>query len=132
KNNSLDFMQNLANPEIGGFFNVLRVGESGARSDNIVRAVRTRFSKMNEVKWRVSCIAPQITQSFKLVFNNVNPPIVGDTTFQDVPLGIDPTTWPLDVDVAQTQASVGDGVYPGGQFKVFGDFCWGGDRSRAE
>jgi hypothetical protein len=60
--------------------------------------VRTRFSSMNVVKWKVSCIAPKITQSFKLVFNNVNPPILGDTTFEDVPIGIDPTTWPLDID----------------------------------
>lgn len=131
KNNSLDFMQNLANPQIGGFFSVMRKGESG-RSDNIVRAVRTRFSTMNIVKWKVSCIAPKITQSFKLVFNNVNPPILGDTTFEEVPIGIDPTTWPLDVDTAQTQSQAADGVYPGGRFKVFGDFCWGGDRSRAE
>ena len=100
KNNSLDFMQNLANPQIGGFFSVMRKGES-KRSDNIVRAVRTRFSTMNIVKWKVSCIAPKITQSFKLVFNNVNPPIVGDTTFEEVPIGIDPTMWPLDVDSVQ-------------------------------
>lgn len=128
KNNSVDFMQNLANPQIGGFFSVMRKGE-GTRSDGIVRAVRTRFSTMNIVKWKVSCLAPKITQSFKLVFNNVNPPILGDTTFEDVPIGIDPTSWPLDVDVAQTQAQ---GVYPGGRFRVFGDFCWGGDKSRAE
>jgi len=80
----------------------------------------------------VSCIAPKITQSFKLVFNNVNPPILGDTTFEDVPIGIDPTTWPLDVDAEQTKAQIGDGVYPGGKFKVYGDFCWGGDKNRAE
>jgi FHA domain-containing protein len=131
KNNSLDFMQNLANPPIGGFFSVMRKGES-KRSDAIVRAVRTRFSTMNIVKWKVSCIAPKITQSFKLVFNNVDPPIVGDTTFEEVPIGIDPTSWPLDVDIAQTTAAIGDGVYPGGRFKVYGDFCWGGDRNRAE
>jgi hypothetical protein len=131
KNNSLDFMQNLANPPIGGFFSVMRKGES-KRSDAIVRAVRTRFSTMNIVKWKVSCIAPKITQSFKLVFNNVNPPILGDTTFEEVPIGIDPSSWPLDVDIAQTTAALGDGVYPGGRFKVYGDFCWGGDRNRAE
>jgi len=36
------------------------------------------------------------------------------------------------VDVEQTKAQVGNGVYPGGRFKVFGDFCWGGDKNRAE
>jgi len=131
RNNSLDFMQNLANTQIGGFFSVMRKGES-RRSDDIVSAVRSRFAQMQIVKWKVSCIAPKITQSFKLVFNNVNPPILGDTTFEDVPIGIDPSSWPLDVDDAQTGAQVGDGVYPGGRFKVFGDFCWGGDKSRAE
>jgi hypothetical protein len=131
RNNSLDFMQNLANPEIGGFFSVMRKGEA-RRADDIVRTVRARFATMNIVKWKVSCIAPKVTQSFKLVFNNTNPPIVGDTTFEDVPIGIDPTTWPLDVDRAQTAASIGEGVYPGGHFKIFGDFCWGGDKSRAE
>jgi hypothetical protein len=131
RNNSLDFMQNLANPEIGGFFSVMRKGEA-KRADDIVRAVRGRFATMNIVKWKVSCIASKITQSFKLVFNNTNPPIVGDTTFEDVPIGIDPTTWPLDVDRTQTTSSIGDGVYPGGRFKIFGDFCWGGDKSRAE
>jgi hypothetical protein len=131
RNNSLDFMQNLANPQIGGFFSVMRKGES-RRSDDIVNAVRSRFSTMHIVKWKVSCIAPKITQSFKLVFNNVNPPILGDTTFEDVPIGIDPSTWPLDVDIDQTKAQLGDGLYPGGHFKVFGDFCWGGDKTRAE
>jgi FHA domain len=131
RNNSLDFMQNLANPEIGGFFSVMRKGEA-KRADDIVRTVRARFATMNIVKWKVSCIASKITQSFKLVFNNTNPPIVGDTTFEDVPIGIDPTTWPLDVDRAQTTASIGEGVYPGGHFKIFGDFCWGGDKNRAE
>lgn len=130
-NNSLEFMQNMANPQIGGFFNVLQDGES-TRAANIVKAVRTRFSKMYLAKWRVSCVAPTITQTFRLVFKDVNPPIIGDASFQDVPMGIDPTAWPLDVNIERTQQSVGEGVHPGGSLKVFGDFCWGGDASRAE
>jgi hypothetical protein len=133
RQNSLEFMQNLANIEIGGFFSVMQGGQ-GSRSGAIVSAVRTRFSKMHVVKWRVSCVAPSITQSFRLVFNNVNPPILGDNSFKDVPVGIDPSTWPLDVNVQYTQDMIKrqDGVYPGGAFKVYGDFCWGGDKSRAE
>jgi len=133
RQNSLEFMQNLANTEIGGFFSVMQAGQ-GSRSGAIVSAVRTRFSKMHVVKWRVSCVAPSVTQSFKLVFNNVNPSILGDNSFKDVPVGIDPSTWPLDVNVQYTQdmAKRQDGVYPGGAFKVYGDFCWGGDKSRAE
>jgi len=133
RQNSLEFMQNLANPEIGGFFSIVQPGQ-GSRGANIVKAVRTRFSKMYVVKWRVSCISPTITQSFKLVFNNVNPPILGDNSFKDVPVGIDPSTWPLDVNAQYTKEAVASagGVYPGGHFRVYGDFCWGGDTGRAE
>jgi hypothetical protein len=131
--NSLEFMQNLANTELGGFFTVVQQG-GGARAPTIVNAIRQRFSKMFIVKWRVSCVAPSVTQSFKLVFNNVNPPILGDNSFKDVPVGIDPSTWPLDVNVEYTAdaAKRQGGVYPSGTVKVFGDFCWGGDKSRAE
>jgi hypothetical protein len=134
KQNSLDFMQNLANPEIGGFFTVIQQG-GGGRAANIVSTVRQRFSKMNIVKWKVSCVAPTVTQSFKLVFQDTNPPILGDNTFKDVPVGIDPTAWPLDVNIEYTtEMSKRDGgaVYPGGTFKVYGDFCWGGAKERAE
>jgi pSer/pThr/pTyr-binding forkhead associated (FHA) protein len=133
RQNSLDFMQNLANPEIGGLFSVVQPGQ-GARGANIVNSVRTRFSKMNLVKWRVSCIAPSITQSFKLVFNNVEPPILGDNSFKEVPVGIDPSTWPLDLNAQYTKDMVtrSGGVYPGGKIRVYGDFCWGGETGRAE
>ncbi len=133
RQNALEFMQNLADPDIGGFFTVMREGQRG-RAPQIVDAVRTRFSKMYIVKWRVACIAPTATQSFKLLFTNVNPPMLGDNSFKDVPVGIDPTTWPLDVNVEYTQqeAQRKEGVYPGGSFRVYGDFCWGGDATRAE
>ncbi len=132
KLNSLEFMQNLANPELGGFFSVVQEG-GGGRAPGIVNAVRQRFAKMHIVKWRVACLAPSITQSFKLNFTDVKPQIVGDNSFKDVPIGMDPTSWPLDVnreytaDMTKTNA-----VHPGGSFKVFGDFCWGGDASGAE
>ncbi len=132
-NNSLDFMQNLANPQIGGFFTVNQEGQ-GDHAATIVDAVRTRFSKMYVVKWRVSCIAASVTQTFQLVFKDVKPPILGDSSFKDVPVGIDPTTWPLDINVQYTQDSAQrqGGVYPGGRFKVYGNFCWAGDTQRAE
>ncbi len=133
RQNSLEFMQNLPNPEIGGFFSVMRDGQGG-RADAIVNAVRTRFAGMYIAKWRVSCISPTVNQSFQLVFNNVQPPIAGDSTFKDVPMGIDPTKWPLDINMQLTQESARKqgGVYPGGTVKVYGDFCWGGDTKRAE
>lgn len=133
RQNSLEFMQNLANPEIGGFFTIVQGGQGG-RGANIVKVVRTRFSKMNLVQWRVSCISPTITQSFKLVFNNVNPPILGDNSFKDVPVGIDPSTWPLDVNAQYTKEMITrqGGIYPGGKVRVYGDFCWGGEAGRGE
>lgn len=133
RQNSEEFMKNMADTEIGGFFTVMRPGQ-GSRAQAIVNSVRTRFSQMHIVKWRVSCISPSATQSFKLLFNNTTPPILGDNSFKDVPIGIDPTRWPLDVNIqySQDMAKRGDGVYAGGRFKVYGDFCWGGDNTRAE
>ncbi len=132
RQNSFDFMQNLANPEIGGFFTIVRAGGS-ARAADIVGSVRKRFDSMYLVRWRVACVAPSVTQTFGLVFNNVKPPITGDNSFRDVPVGIDPSTWPLDVNVTYTvDMAKRSPVYPGGKLKVYGDFCWGGDKSRAE
>jgi hypothetical protein len=130
--NAREFMENLANNEIGGFYSIVREGQHG-RAANIVNAVRTRFNKMHIVKWRVSCVAPSITQTFKLVFVNTNPPIAGDATVQNVPVGIDPTTWPIDIDREATEkAAKKDPIYPGGSVKIFGNFCWGGNQNRAE
>ena len=52
---------------------------------------------------RLSCLNPTVTQSFNLVFQNTNPQMLGDATFQNVPVGIDPTTWPLDIDRERTE-----------------------------
>jgi hypothetical protein len=133
RTSAFEFMQNLANPEIGGFFMILDDGQQ-ARAQSIVNSVRTRFSKMYVVKWRIGCVNRSVTQTFQLNFANVKPPILGDNSFQDVPVGIDPTTWPIDIDLQATQESAKKqgGVYPGGKFKVFGSFCWGGDVQRAE
>jgi hypothetical protein len=130
--NAQDFMTNLANPEIGGYFNVVR--ENGAAAGPpIAAAVRDRFNQMFLVRWRVSCVAPTVTQSFKLNFSNVNPPIAGDNSFKDVPIGIDPTTWPLDVNVEYTkQMADKDPVHPDGRVKVYGNFCWGSQKERAQ
>ncbi|MBK7580730.1 MAG: FHA domain-containing protein [Myxococcales bacterium] len=133
RQNSLEFMRGIANTEIGGFFTVVQGGEGG-RATNIVSSVRARFSNMHIVKWRVSCIESGVTQTFGLVFKEVSPPILGDNTFKEVPVGIDPTTWPLDVNIqySQDMNKRQGGVYPGGTFKVYGNFCWGGEKGRAE
>ncbi|MCA9625567.1 MAG: hypothetical protein KC731_41380, partial [Myxococcales bacterium] len=129
--NARQFMENLANPEIGGFHSIIRENQT-QRAARIVESVTRRFDQLHLVKWRVSCIAPTVGQTFKLVFNNVTPPIAGDN-FINVPVGIDPSTWPLDVDMEQTLAyAKKNKVYPGGTVKIFGNFCWGSDHKRAQ
>ncbi|HVK67806.1 MAG TPA: FHA domain-containing protein [Polyangium sp.] len=130
--NSREFMEGLSNPEIGGFYSILRDRQE-SRAVNIVNAVRSRFNKMHIVKWRVSCVALSLTQTFRLAFLNTDPLIAGDATFQNVPVGIDPSQWPLDIDREATErAAQKDPVHPGGTMKVFGNFCWGGNTQRAE
>jgi hypothetical protein len=81
----------------------------------------------------VSCISPTVGQTFSLIFKDMESPVTGDGTFKNVPVGIDPTTWPLDIDVDQTQAAAKKNkLYPGGTVKVFGNFCWGSDHKRAQ
>ncbi len=136
KNNDEQFMQTLANPEVGGFFDIVREipsSEIDARSKRILKAVRDRFDAMYVVKWRLSCLEADVQQSFDLEFSGTSPPIKGDASFQHVPIGVDPSQWPLSIDVAKTKAEAdANPIYPGGTFKVYGDFCWAGDKSRAE
>lgn len=128
-----DFMRSLANPEIGGFFSVIRKGQGG-HAERIVEAVRSRFASMIIARFRLACVAMSPTQSLSLLFPGTEPAIIGDASFRDVPLGFDPRNWPLDIDEAMTTREVNQagGVFPGGTFKVFGNFCWGGDTSRPE
>jgi len=133
RNNEYQFMQSLANVRIGGFFTVVRSGTGHARAPHVVAAVKKRFDSMYVVKWRLSCLNPTLEQSFSLNFRNTTPQIIGDSSFKDVPIGVDPSQWPLDIDVEKTQAEASQNpLYPGGKFKVFGEFCWAGDKNRAE
>ncbi len=125
------FMQNLANTEIGGYFTIIRDG-AAARAQHIVDAVRARFDAMWIIKWQASCVAPTIQQTFNLTFDP-GVGIGGDGTYKDVPVGIDPKAWPLDVDVEKTVAEADKNpVYPGGKVTIFGNFCWEGHKERAE
>ncbi len=133
RNNENQFMQSLANVKIGGFYSVVRGGRGTAKGPTIVNAVRKRFNSMYLVKWRLACLSPTPEQSFSLNFKNTTPAIIGDSTFKDVPIGVDPSQWPLDIDVQRTQDEANaNPVFPGGKLKVFGDFCWAGDKNRAE
>jgi hypothetical protein len=133
RNNEEQFMQSLANPEIGGFFDIVQEGLGTQKAKTIIGLVRARYNAMWLVHWTMSCINPSVDQSFNLVFENTHPAITPDGTFKEIPLGIDPTLWPLDVDAEKTLKAAQDNpLYPGGQFTVYGDFCWSGDKQRAE
>jgi hypothetical protein len=48
-------------------------------------------------------------------------------------MGIDPTAWPLDINIDYSQKMAQrDPIQPAGKFTVYGDFCWGGEKDRAE
>ncbi len=133
RNNESQFMQSLSNPEIGGFFDIVKEGEGAAKGKVINGLVRARFNAMWLIHWQLSCINSSVDQTFNLVFENTHPAILPDGTFKDVPLGVDPTQWPLDVDVKKTlDAAAQAPIYPGGTFTVYGNFCWAGDKARAE
>ncbi len=136
RTNDQQFMVSLANPEIGGFYDVIHTGaipQAEQKGRAVIAAVRKRFDEMYVVKWRLSCLNLSVTQTFNLFFTNTQPAILPDGSFKDVPIGVDPSQWPLDIDVTATQAAANQSpLYPGGSFKVFGDFCWDGDKSRAE
>ena len=128
----LDFMMNLANVELGGYFNVVQA-KSTVPVSYIVDAVRDRFNQMYLVQWRVPCVSYDPTQTFILNFQGTNPGIMGDNSFEAVPLGIDPAKWPLDVDRTKTaDAAKKNPVYPGGKVTIYGTFCWGTNASRVQ
>jgi hypothetical protein len=130
--NARQFMESLANVEIGGYFSVVRDG-GASRGSRIVAAVRARFDAMWIIKWQVACVEPTVTQTFKLFFKGTDIPIAGDASYANVPVGIDPQAWPLDIDVEATEREAENNpVYPGGKVKIFGNFCWGGKKERAE
>lgn len=127
------FMENLANQQIGGFFTVIRDGQ-GDHAARIVDAVRSRFAQMTVARFSLSCIAPSLTQSFTLLFKNKSQDILGDSSFSNVPVGFDPSQWPLDIDAELTRkyANEQGGIHPGGTLRIFGNFCWDTDITRPE
>ena len=63
----------------------------GRRSDAILQDVHSQVARVVHCSRRHS--------EFQLVFKDVKPPILGDSSFRDVPVGIDLITWPLDINV---------------------------------
>ncbi len=132
-NNDQQFMQSLVDRETGGFYDVVQQGQGSTKGPIIVQRVRERFDAMYLVKWTVACLNPSLEQSFTLAFENTQPKVLPDATFKKVPLPVDPTKWPLAVDVEKTVKEAGaNALHPGGKFKVFGQFCWGSDKGRAK
>ena len=89
----------------------------------IVNAVKKRFNSMyREVAPRV--LEPLGRADVRAQLRT-RPRRSGDATFKEVPLGVDPSQWPLDIDVQQTvNEANANPVTPGGLMKVYGNFCW--------
>ncbi|MCH2109399.1 MAG: hypothetical protein MK135_08715, partial [Polyangiaceae bacterium] len=126
-----EFMMGLATPRIGGFFTVLRPAQEDLPR-RIVEHAHQRFAKTIIARFSLSCLAPRPTQDLSLLFPGAAPAIAGDSSFKNVPLGIAPQKWPLLVDEGLTRqaAARNENLSPGGELKVFGEFCWDNDRSR--
>ena len=131
--NARQFMNNLAVPSVGGAFYLLSNGAQ-ARGKVIAANTQKRFNAMHVLQWKIQCLAPSTTQTFKLLFKpgEGQKPIIGDG-WADVPFGVDPREWPLDVDT-ETSARAADRrpAEPGKTIAIFGNFCWGNNHERAE
>ena len=125
------FMQNLANAEVGGFFNGMLAGDE-SRIDRVIDRVRERLSKSYLARWDLACLDSRSEQSFQLLPKDINSGLIGDASFQNIPLGIDPLDWPLSLNQEQTRNAGEGSLYPGSELSIFGSFCWGGDLRRAE
>jgi len=133
RNNDQQFMRELSNPQIGGFFDIVREGQGDEKGKKIITLVKQRFNSMYLAHWRVSCLNPTVQQTFDLEFQGGKTAIKGDASFKEVPIGADPSQWPLDIDLPHTKAEAdANPIYPGGTLKVYGTFCWGGESKRAE
>jgi hypothetical protein len=134
KNNDEQFMQSLANPEIGGFFDIVREGQGPVEGQDDHRARQGALQRdvHREVAPRVP--GPTVSRAFDLEFRRTRRPSSRGTrrsrTSRSASTrrsGRCPSTWPRPK--AEADANP---IYPGGTFKVYGDFCWGGDKTRAE
>lgn len=118
----LKLMEDLANPEVGGRFAVVRPGQGVAKANAVLGALWERTAARSVVRWRMPCPPPAETHTFTFAFQSASPPVASDRTFEDVPLGIDMSKWPLDVRAARVD---------GRRLRVTGAFCWGTEASRA-
>ena len=113
----LALMEDLANPEVGGRFEIMRAGQGIGKANRILSALWQRTSTRSVVRWRLPCIATT-AQTFQLMFQGAT----ADATFKEVPIGVEPAKWPLFIENARIDYR---------QLHVTGSFCWGADKSRA-
>ena len=83
RNNEAQFMQSLSNPEIGGFYDIVKENEGAAKGKTIIGLVKARFNAMWLIHWELSCINSSVEQTFNLVFENTHPLIAPDGTFKE-------------------------------------------------
>ena len=134
RNNEAQFMQSLANPEIGGFFDIVQegAGRREGQDDHRPRAralqrdvARPLDDELHQLERRAD-VQPRLREHQA----RRSRPTARSRTCRSASTrrsGRSTST------SAKTRKAAQDNpLYPGGQFTVYGDFCWGGDKTRAE
>ena len=91
KNNDSQFMQSLANPEIGGFFDIVRGGQGATKA---ARDHRPREAALQrDVDREVASVVPEPDRQAVVQprLPEHEPGHRPDGSFKDVPIGVDPT-----------------------------------------
>jgi hypothetical protein len=122
RNAEFQYMQNMATPEVGGYFDIVQDGEVG-KGAKIAKLVRQRFDEMTLLSVQANCLEPAGDQSFKLGFEGGEKKVI-PTQWSGITVAFDWTKWLLSVNKKTTEDAVAKKpLQPGESFSVFGDFC---------
>jgi hypothetical protein len=121
RNAEFQYMQNLATPEVGGFFDIVQDGE--AKGAKIAKMIRQRFDDLTLLQVKANCLEPSGEQSFKMMFEGAEKKVLPDQ-WSGITVAFDWTKWLLVVNKKTTEdAAAKKPLQPGESFSVFGDFC---------
>lgn len=122
RNAEFQYMQNMATPEVGGYFDIVQDGEVG-KGAKIAKLVRQRFDEMTLLSVKANCLEPSGEQAFKLGFDGGEKKVI-PAQWSGVTVAFDWTKWLLTVNKKTTEDAVAKKpLQPGESFSVFGDFC---------
>ena len=134
RNNEAQFMQSLANPEIGGFFDIVQEGRATAKAQDdhrpraraLQRDVARALALSLHQPERRADVQPRLREHAA----RRSRPTARSRTCPSASTrrsGRSTSTCRRRPRRRRTTRSI-----PGGQFRVYGDFCWSGDKTRAE